>query len=247
MPSVATDPLLPLLELPGVAAAADSARAAVDGLRRHRVLRRRSAEVSAEAALHGARASAALDGADYPLTEVRTGAITDPALQGALRASGALGGLTSTWRVAPMQVLARLHVLAAAGRAAELGRPVATDSARLTALAGIIVAPSGDVPAVVRAAVVHGELLALAPFAIGNGVVARAAARLTMVTCGLDPKALSVPEVGHLESGADYPAALAAYVTGSPGGVARWLLHCCSAAERGAQEGLAICEAVLRG
>jgi hypothetical protein len=29
--------------------------------------------------------------------------------------------------------------------------------------------------------------------------------------------------------------------------VTRWLLHCCSAAERGAQEGLAICEAVLRG
>lgn len=243
MPS---DPLLPLLELPGVRAAADTARSSVDSLRRHRVLRRRSAEVSAEAALHAARASAALDGSDHPLSAVREGTVTDPALQGALRVNGALGGLTATWRVAPPQVLARLHVLAATDQSDRLGQPAALDSGRLSAL-GHLVVDGTAAPAVVLAAVVHGELLALRPFAVGNGVVARAAARLTMIAFGLDPKALSVPEVGHLSAVDDYRAALAEYQTGSPAGVAHWLRHCCAAVERGAQEGLAICEAVQRG
>ena len=248
MPPVATDPLRALLDLPGVAAAADEARAAVDGLRRHRVLRRRSAAVTAEAALHAARASAALDGADYPLAAVRAAEITDPVLHGALRVSGALGGLATTWRIAPLQVLARLHVLAAAGRApqAQLGRPNGTSSTRLNGLAELI-AGRTEAPAVLVAAVVHAELLSVAPFDVGNGVVARAAARLSMVAAGLDPQALSVPEVGHVAAAADYPAALAAYSAGSPEGVARWLRHCCTAVRRGAQEGLAICEAVQRG
>ena len=43
------------------------ARAAVDGLRGHRVLRRSAEKVSSESALRGARASAALEGADVPL------------------------------------------------------------------------------------------------------------------------------------------------------------------------------------
>jgi hypothetical protein len=243
---LATDPLLPLLELPGVRAAAEAARDSVDGLRRHRVLRRRSAEVSAEAALHAARASAALDGSDHPLSAVRDGSVTDPALQGALRVSGAIGGLAGTWRVAPPQVLARLHVLAATDRSDRLGRPVVSDSGRLAALSALIVDGTAA-PAVVLAAIVHGELLALEPFEVANGVVARAASRLTMIAFGLDPKALSVPEVGHLSAVDDYRAALADYRTGSPAGMAHWLQHCCAAAERGAQEGLAICEAVQRG
>jgi len=245
MPSVATDPLRALLDLPGVATAADAARDAVDGLRRHRSLRRNSAAVTAEAALHAARASAALDGADYSLAAVRAADITDPVLHGALRVSGALGGLVDTWRVAPLQVLARLHVLAAAGRApqSQLGRP--TGSARLTALAELVVGGT-EAPAVLLAAIVHGELLSLAPFEVGNGVVARAAARLGMVAAGLDPQALSVPEVGHIEAEADYIAAVADYSAGSPAGVAHWLQHCCAAVRRGAQEGLAICEAVQR-
>lgn len=243
MPS---DPLSPLLELPGVRSAADTARSSVDSLRRHRVLRRRSAEVSAEAALHSARASAALSGADHALSDVRTGTVADPVLQGALRVSGALGGLAGTWRVAPPQVLARLHVLAATDQTDRLGQPAVSDSARLAALAALIVGDTAA-PAAVLAAIVHGELLALQPFAVGNGVVARAAARLTMIAFGLDPKALSVPEVGHLSDVDDYRAALADYQAGAADGVAHWLRHCCAAVDRGAQEGLAICEAVQRG
>jgi len=246
---VSADPLAPLLELPGVRPAAEAARAAVDRLLGHRVLRRRSAEVSAESALRGARASAALDGADYPLDKVRHG-VDDPVLQGALRVSAELGRLAGTWERAPGQVLARLHVLAASGLvpADELGRPLADPevSARLAGLAGLV-AGGTAAPAVLVAAVVHAELRVLVPFRTGSGVVARAAARLTTVSRGLDPKALAVPEAGHLELSADYDDALSGYAAGEPEGVARWLRHCCEATELGAREGLAICAAVLRG
>jgi hypothetical protein len=79
-------------------------------------------------------------------------------------------------------------------------------------------------------------------------VVARAAARLTGISRGLDPKAVSVPEVGFVELGREaYRDALAGYASGSPEGVAAWLVHCCRATEHGAVEGLAIAEAILRG
>src|SRR4051794_12427125 len=109
-----SDPLAPLLDLPGVREAAGSARGAIDRLLAHRLMRNRSAEVSTESALRGARASAALEGADVPLAELRAGEVSDPVVQGALRVSVALGSMTETWQRAPGQVLARLHVLAAA-------------------------------------------------------------------------------------------------------------------------------------
>lgn len=241
------DVLAPLLDLPGVAGSAAAARDAVDQLLGHRVLRRDSATVSAESALRGARASAALEGADVPLDAVREG-LADPTVQAALRVSSEVGRLAPTWRRAPAQVLARLHVLAASGSvpAEHLGRPSGdlAVALRLDALAGLVAGgEGGGVPAVVVAAVVHGELLALAPFTGRNGLVARAAARLTMVSRGLDPKALGVPEVGHVELG--YIEAVAAYSRG-PDGLAEWIRHCCEAVELGAREGLAICEALRR-
>src|SRR4051794_27207603 len=196
------DPLAPLLDLPGVREAADGARAAIDRLLRHRLMRNRSAEVSIESALHGARASAALDGVDVPLADLRAGTVGDPVLQGALRVSAALGSVVETWQRAPGQVLARLHVLAAAdlADAGALGRPAAHAGPRLAGLFGLVTGET-TVPAVLVAALVHGELAALAPFGIADGIVARAAGRLTAISRGLDPKAVSVPEVGFVELG----------------------------------------------
>ncbi|MCA0144747.1 oxidoreductase [Blastococcus sp. LR1] len=244
------DPLAPLLDLPGVRDAAHDARHGIDRLLGHKVLRRESAGISIESALRGARASAALAGVDVPLAELRAGSVTDPVVQGALRASAGLGSMMETWPKAPGQVLARLHVLAAADLAdqAELGRPGPHAGQRLAGLFSIVTGTSTAVPAVIVAALVHGEIAALAPFGLADGVVARAAARLTVITRGLDPKAVSVPEVGFAHLGREaYEEALAGYASGSREGLAAWLVHCCRAVEHGALEGLAICESKLRG
>ena len=58
--------------------------------------------------------------------------------------------------------------------------------ARLAALTGVLTAPS-QAPALVVAAVAHGELLATTPFGWGDGLIARALFRLLLVARGLDP------------------------------------------------------------
>ncbi|MCW2946427.1 MAG: filamentation induced by cAMP protein Fic, partial [Actinoallomurus sp.] len=126
------DPFSDVTELPTVPEAVAEARESVDRLLGHRILRRRSAEVSAESALRGARASAALEGVSAPLEDVRGGLVTDPVTQGALRVSAELGSLAGTWHNAPRQALARLHALAAADGvdSDDLGRPRSAGDAR---------------------------------------------------------------------------------------------------------------------
>jgi hypothetical protein len=245
---VSADPLVPLLDLPGVADAVTRTRAAVDALLGNRVLRRRSADVSAESALRGAWASVWLAGHEVPLADMRSGAAADdPLVQGALRAQSAIGALADTWSRASRQALARLHALAAADLIAsdELGRPRPGTAERLDTLADVLVSTSA--PAIVVAGVVHGELLGLDAFPPVSGIVARAAARLTLIERGLDPKSLVVIEAGHRELRAAYDAALSAYRTGTPDGIATWLVHCADALVAGAQESTAICEALARG
>ncbi|WP_157248735.1 oxidoreductase [Nonomuraea typhae] len=240
-----SDPLAAVAQLPGVAEAVDEARKSVDRLYRHRVLRRASPAVSTESSLRGARASSALAGADVTLEALRADEVGDPVVQGALRASAELGRLGPTWRKAPRQVLARLHAVAAAGLvpAEDLGRPAASGP-RVEALFGLLETPT-KAPAVVLAAIVHAELAVLKPFGSADGVVARAAERLTLVEYGLDPKSLVAIEVGHLEQ--DYEAGLKAYLTGTPEGVAAWVCQCASAVSLGARETTAVCEAMQRG
>jgi Fic family protein len=262
-----TDPLAQVAALPGVAEAVTDARTAIDRLLAHRVLRRRSAEVSAESALRGARASAALEGSPVPLDDVRSGVVADPVVQGALRVSAEIGAMAETWRQAPRQVLARLHALAVAdtvgadrlGRPRtaaerdvhsplELGPPPGAVAARVR-LDGLIELLTGQTgaPALVVGAIVHAELLALRPFGRGDGIVARAAQRVTFIERGLDPKSLAAPEVGHVELEDAYAAALRGYVTGTPAGVAVWIRHCADAVSAAARDSIAVCEALQRG
>lgn len=282
-PLIPADPLAALLPLPGVEEAVAEARTAVDALLSHRVLRRGSAEVTAESALRGARASAELEGAGIELERLRGqlmagGTVTLPSkderggrlVESAVRLHADLGQLLVPWRHSPRQALARLHVLAASELVDDpdaLGRPrtSGTDAdphgigpapepvevaARLDGLARVLTAGT-SAPAVVVAAVVHGELLALRPFGSVDGLVARAASRLVLIDRGLDPKAVSAPEVGHAEldhSGhGEYSRALQAYVSGGAEGVATWVAHCARAVALGAREGLAVCEAIKRG
>jgi hypothetical protein len=244
---VRADPLTPLLDLPGVAISVRRARDAVVTLHHHPVNRTGWAASAAEAALRGARASAALDGASLaPAVDV--GLVTDPVLAGAVRAAEAAGRLLGPWRTAPLQALARLHVLAAAdlpdGFGGEPGRPV-RGSERLALLADLVTGGT-SAPAPVLVAVVHGELLALAPFPSANGVVARAAARLAAIGSGLDPRGLAVPEVGHLRARAAYREAARGFAAGTPDGLAAWIRHCCDQWVAGAREGRSIAEARSR-
>lgn len=215
--------------------------------------------MSTESALRGARASAVLEGASVTLDELRsTEHPSDPIVQGSLRVSAELGNLTETWRKAPRQALARLHVLAAADAvdSTALGRPRNRNldeapppsevAARLDLLSTLLTAPT-RAPALVVAAVVHGELLTLRPFGWGDGLVARAAQRLTLIARGLDPKSLVAPEVGHLELSEEYAEALRAYASGTSEGVAQWIGHCSAAVAAAARDSQAICEAFMRG
>jgi hypothetical protein len=191
-----------------------------------------------------------LSGSTATLAQVRAGdAAEDGVVQGALRAQAALGSLADTWTRAPRQALARLHALAAADlvESDALGRPSTSPGVarRLDTLAAVLTTTTA--PAVVVAGVVHGELLSLDAFAPASGVVARAAVRLALIECGLDPKSLVMVEAGHRELGAEYVDALDAYRSGAPAGVARWLLHCAEAVVVGARETTALCEAILRG
>jgi len=281
------DPLAALASLPGVAEAVDSVRKAVDRVYGHRVMRRRSNEVAAEAALRAARGSAALSGADWALEEVRRrsyfGAEAEArAVGAALRLTAEAGQLLSVWGQSPLRVLARLHLLAVGkpdavngekgsndtvGRprlpgecvselpGADLHGPLAEAplpgtvemSGRLEELSGLVVKAT-SAPALVTAAVVHGELLALRPFASYNGLVARAAQRIVLMGSGLDPKSVCPAEAGHAELGrAAYAAAFEGYISATPDGMASWIRHCGRAVELGVRESTAVCEAMQRG
>ncbi|MCQ0001482.1 MULTISPECIES: hypothetical protein [Streptomyces] len=270
MSTNAADPLAALASLPGVPDSVDSVRRAVDRVYGHRVMRRRSNEVSSEAALRGARASAALSGADWALEEVRRrsdfgGDAQARTVGAALRLGAEVGQLLSVWRQSPLRVLARLHLVAAGDAAPSVGRPrqageaveeplieaplpdAAEVAARLDGLAELIVRGT-SAPALITASVVHGELLALRPFTSYSGLVARAAERLVLIASGLDPKGVCPAEVGHAEPGrAAYVAAFDGYLSGTPEGMARWIAHCGRAVELGVRESTAVCEALQRG
>jgi len=237
-----SDPLAPLLDLDGVAEAAKKAQDAVFAVHRLPVNLRGSA-TAAEASVRAARASAALDGADPEIPD--DAEVKDPVLAGALRVAEAGESLLATWRRAPRQALARMHVLAAADLVSDqnsLGRPAADAGARLDLLTQLVTGGTAA-PGAVLTAIVHGELLTLRAFGAADGVIARAAARLTMTATGVDPKGLSVPEVAYFRRATRYTEAAAAFASGTPEGVREWLLFNCEALETGAREAKSIADA----
>ncbi|WP_330251075.1 oxidoreductase [Nocardia sp. NBC_00565] len=244
-----TDPLKPLVDLPGVREAADKARDALAAVHRHKANRRGWPTTAAEAAVRAARSSAAIEGASTELPA--DGRVADPILAGSLRVGQALDGdalrnLVGTWQRAPLQALARLHLLAAADLVTDetlLGRPRGDGGVaeRLDLLAQTVLGSSA--PAPVIAAVVHGELLALRPFGTADGIVARAASRLVAASSGLDPHSLGVPEVFWLRRRQQYLDAAAGFGSGAPDAVGSWVILCCGAFEDGAREATSIAEA----
>ena len=230
--STIAESLVQLAALPGVPEATDAARDACTKLRWHQALRRRIPEAAAESRVRGARASAALDGAEMDVDVVRDlmrGATAWPERLGPLEAmlKGAVQATAETEHIlamvvtAPSQALARVHV-AAAGHLlpqSQVGRPrqageisqefsdlgPAPDESVVTArLSGIVqlLLSAKDAPALVVAALVHGEIATVRPFVRGNGLVARAMERAVIQASGLDPTGVAVTELGHGAGGA---------------------------------------------
>ncbi len=230
-------PLPDLGALPGVADAVRAAESALQRLHRLPANLRGWPRTAAAAAVRSARLSAALEASSPAGTaDPRTGA---PA--GALRVAAELPELVALWGRAPLQVLARLHVLAASGLEPplppdQLGRPTgAPGAAALAAVARL--ALDRPWPVVITAAVLQAELVVTRPFGSADGVVARAASRLTLMSAGLDPRGLSVPEVGLGSDRAGYLASARRFFDGGDPGRAGWLLLFAGALAVGAEEG----------
>lgn len=240
--------------LPGVEEAASRARSTLDPLLLDRRLRTAGAALAADVALHNAHASATLEGAEVPIDELRTRSATSPLLRVASGILEVQQGLRGMQAQPPRQAWAAIATLA--GREylddARRGRPRADDepltdplhlalphaaedaTIRLAMLAELLAQPT-KAPALVVAAVAHGELLALQPFGAANGVVARAFADLLLAQRGVDPDLLCMTDVGLVSLGrAAYVRAIRAYDGGGAAGVAAWCIHIATAFERGA-------------
>lgn len=241
-----TDPLAPLMDLTGVAEAAEHTREALGRAHRHRANLRGWPVTAAEAALRAARASAVLDGGALQIDEDLA---DDPIFAGALRVAqaveGGATGIVGVWQRAPLQALAKLHALAAADLVDDdkLGRPRPSPevSARLDLMSSLVTGKS-TVPAPILAAVAHGELLALSAFGTADGVVARGVSRLVTIATGLDPHGLGVPEIFWMRRAADYRSAAEEFAKGTEDGLARWLVLSCRALQEGAREALSIAD-----
>lgn len=222
---VAADPLDALARWEGVPSAVAAAIDAVDAVLRDRGLRPLAPGLLASTRLAAARGSAALT--DEP----------EVWLPGAVRLSSELTALAPVIRVAPAQALARAHVLLARGVVAEhqLGR-IRGDPQTAARMAGVreLLTATGATSAVVLGAVVHAELATVAPFGSADGLVARAAEHLVLISAGVDPAGAVPVEAGHAATPAAYRSALQDYAGGRATGVRDWLLHCAAALSRGA-------------
>lgn len=125
---------------------------------------------------------------------------------------------------------------------APVGRQVA---ARVDLLSRTVATTSA--PALVVAALVHAEVLAVRPFVAGNGLVARLVARVLAATGGLDPTGSVLPEPVWAAAPQLYTAAVAGYATGEPERVTAWFSAYADAVVEGADRARDVADRVLAG
>ncbi|GAB2502450.1 hypothetical protein [Corynebacterium atrinae] len=182
------DPLEPLLSQWKVADVASEAVAAIATVHRRPVSLRRSDLTGSESVLRGARTSALIDDPGVRLSDSPTGGLGSAISVYSLLAPDSLDSSARTFLRAPLQILARMDVLAGGN-----GHPVdAAAGARLQGLSRLVSVDSAW-PALLPV-IVHGEILAHRPFGPRSGGIARAASRLAAVANGFDPRGLAVPE-----------------------------------------------------
>lgn len=218
------------MSIEGVGQAVAHAEDSVAACLRTRAVRTGAGRLAALAATRGATMSAELDDSKP----------AERLLAGALRVNAEVPRLAGIWERAPLQVIARTHVLAAADVASQsaLGRPRDPQAADvLGELATMSLQSAG--PAVVEAALVHGRLLAESPMVPATGVVARGLERVVLVSRGLDTLGVLAPELGHGADRGAYDRALEGLRSGSSSGLAGWVEHCCLAYATAADRALA--------
>lgn len=264
-----------LAALDSVDEAVTRARNACTDLRWHNALRKRMPECRAETTVRAARSSASLEGARFPISYVRevigAGRDVPDDLSGTqLSAAVRVAAIAQEYSEKPealgnglSHILSKLSLAAGAGLVPQeqLGRPRVSGEApgdlgglppapgpaelldRLAQLDELLADPT--LPALVVAAILHGEIVALRPFVIGNGLIARALFRIQLVSSGVDPTGVAVPEAAFLSDVQGYGQGGAAYTSGHD--VPGWIVSCATAVEKGVGEGRMVCQAVQSG
>ena len=123
--------------------------------------------------------------------------------------------------------------------------PASAVAARIALLGEVI--DGSRAPALVVAAVAHGELLVLRPFQAGNGTVARALFRLLLTRGGLDPTGCVLADEVWASAPNPYLGAAARLATGTSDGAAVWLRTCADAVASGAVRAVTVADAVRSG
>ena len=134
-------------------------------------------------------------------------------------------------------------------RAREGGPGAAPQGEELAArLAGLVeLIDLEQAPALVRAAIVHAEMLSARPFTAGNAAVGRLLVRHLLVRDGVEPTGTAVSDLYPGRVPAAYADAAAAYASGTMEGVVAWVVWQAEAVLVGVQEAQRLCRAVQAG
>ena len=116
---------------------------------------------------------------------------------------------------------------------------------RLAQIVALIDTP--NLPALVRVALVHAEMLTVRPFALANGALGRLLVRHLSVRDGLDPTGVSVSDYYAGRVPAAYAEAAQAYVSASLEGVVAWIIWQGEALLEGMRQGSELSRAVQAG
>lgn len=116
---------------------------------------------------------------------------------------------------------------------------------RLAQIVALIDTP--NLPALVRVALVHAEMLTVRPFALANGALGRLLVRHLSVRDGLDPTGVSVSDYYAGRVPAVYAEAAQAYASASLEGVVAWIIWQAEALLEGMRQGSELSRAVQAG
>ena len=116
---------------------------------------------------------------------------------------------------------------------------------RLAQIVALIDTP--NLPALVRVALVHAEMLTVRPFTLANGALGRLLVRHLSVRDGLDPTGVSVSDYYAGRVPAAYAEAAQAYASASLEGVVAWIIWQAEALLEGMRQGSELSRAVQAG